>query len=110
MPGYLLHVGATLQCPHGGTVTAIPSGVRVKAGGQPVVTTSDTFLVVGCPVVPTATTQPCLKVVWMVGASRVRIGGNPALIHGATGIVQTAAGVPAGPPNVVNTQTRAKAT
>lgn len=110
MPGYLLHVGATVQCPHGGTVTAIPSSVRVKVGGRPVVATSDTFLVAGCPVPLTQSTQPCFKVEWMVGASRVRVGGKPALVQGAVGLVQTAAGVATGPPNVISTQTRARAT
>src|SRR5205085_913759 len=80
MPGYLLHVGATLQCPHGGTITAIPSSVRVTVGGRPVVTTSDSFLVAGCPVPLTQSTAPCLKVVWTVGASRVRVGCTSALI------------------------------
>ena len=48
MSGTLVHVGATITCPHMGTVTAITSNTRVFVSGQPVVTVSDTFTVSGC--------------------------------------------------------------
>ena len=38
MPGYLLHVGATVICAHGGQAQPTLPNPRVKVMGQPVVT------------------------------------------------------------------------
>jgi uncharacterized Zn-binding protein involved in type VI secretion len=72
----LFHVGATAMCPHGGQVSTIPSSTRVLVGGQPVATMGDTFLVAGCAfTVPPSKPQPCVKVQWLVPATRVTVGG-----------------------------------
>jgi hypothetical protein len=115
MPGQLLHVGMTCMCPHGGQVQAIASYPRVKFGGQIAVTTSDTFTVSACPFqIPVGAgtkPQPCIKVQWLVPATRVRIGGNPALVTScASGaLCLSAEQIPQGPPSVSVTQVRAKA-
>jgi len=111
MPGFLLHVGATAMCPHAGQISIIPSNMRVMVGGQPVATMGDTFVVAGCPfTVPPGTPQPCVKVQWLVPAMRVMVNRQPAILQNSTGLCQSAAQVPQGPPNVVVTQVRVKGT
>jgi hypothetical protein len=48
MPGFLLHVGATVACAHGGQAQPAASSPRVLVGGQPVVTVASTYLVASC--------------------------------------------------------------
>ena len=109
MPGFLLHVGATVICPHGGQVTIISTNTRVFVGGQPVATQSDAYTVAGCAfTVPGPKPQPCVTAKWLVPAVRVTVGGKPAVLQTSTGICQSAEQIPQGPPNVVMTQMRAK--
>lgn len=113
MASFLLHVGATVLCPHGASVTATAASQRVKAGGQTVVTFGDQFTVAGCPfTLPTVPPkpQPCVRVQWTVPASRVRVGGQPAIVRDSTGLCLSIEQIPQGPPNVVVTQIRAKGT
>lgn len=111
MPGFLMHVGATAICPHGGQVSVIPSNARVLVGGQPVATVADTYLVAGCPfTVPPAKPQPCIKVQWMVPATRVLVGGQPAILQDSTGLCLSPEQIPQGPPSVVLTQVRVRGT
>jgi len=107
MPGMLVHVGATMMCPHGGQISVIPTNMRVMVSGQPVATMGDTFMVAGCPfTVPTGVPQPCLTVQWLAPAMRVMVNRQPAILQDSTGLCQGAA--PQGPPNVVVTQVRVK--
>ena len=107
MPGFLFHVGATATCPHGGQVSTIPTNTRVLVSGQPVVTLGDTCLVAGCAfTVPPGKPQPCVKVQWLVPATRVLVGGKPAILQASTGICQSPEQIPQGPPIVIATQMR----
>jgi hypothetical protein len=109
VPGFLMHVGATAICPHGGQVTTISANARVLVGGQPVATLGDTYLVAGCAfTVPPP--RPCVTVQWLVPASRVLVNRHPAILQTSTGICQSADQVPQGPPTVVATQVRARGT
>ena len=106
MPGFLLHAGASVMCPHGGQVTIIPSSPRVLVSGQPVATAADTALVAACAFAPGGKPQPCVKVQWLVPAARVKVNGQPVLLHTSQGLCQSAEQAPQGPPNVINTQIR----
>jgi hypothetical protein len=110
--GYLLQVGATIQCPHGGSASITSTNQRVKAGGQPVALANDTTTVSGCsfqvPIGTGTKPQPCVTVQWLVPATRVKIGGQFALLKESQGLCQSADQIPAGPPNVAVTQMRAK--
>lgn len=107
MPGFLFHVGATATCPHGGQVSTIPTNTRVLVSGQPVATLGDTYLVAGCAfTVPPGKPQPCVKVQWLVPATRVLVGGKPAILQASTGICQSPEQIPQGPPIVIATQMR----
>lgn len=109
MPGFLLHVGATAICPHGGQISIISTNTRVLVGGQPVATLADQYLVAGCAfTVPPGKPQPCVKVQWLTPAARVLINGQPALLQTSAGLCQSAEQIPQGPPTVIVTQVRAQ--
>lgn len=111
MPGLLFHVGASSICPHGGTISVISTNSKVLVSGQPVATMGDTFMVAGCAfTIPGPKPQPCVKVQWLVPASRVMIGGQPAILQTSTGICQSGEQIPQGAPIVVAIQTRARGT
>ena len=111
MPGFLLHVGATVLCMHAGQAQPTVPNPRVMVGGQPVATLADTYLVAGCAfTVPPTKPQPCVKIQWLVPAARVLVGGQPAILQTSTGLCQSPEQIPQGPPNVVATQVRAKGT
>jgi uncharacterized Zn-binding protein involved in type VI secretion len=111
MPGPLFHVGAAAICAHGGQVTVISSNSRVLVSGMPVATMGDTYVVAGCAfTVPPGKPQPCVKVQWLVPATRVMVNGQPALLQTSTGLCQSAEQIPQGPPTIVSTQTRVMGT
>lgn len=83
MPGLVLHLGATVQCSHGGTAQPTAPNPRVTLGGQPVVTLSCPYVVAGCAL--TASTGPfCASGQWLSGALRVTAGGQPLAIAGGS--------------------------
>ena len=103
MPGYLLHLGATVICAHSGQAQPITPNPRVMVSGQEVVTLATPYVVAGCPFVPPAP-GPCVSAQWIVGATRVLVGGVPALLGDSQAIC-----APTGAPlTVLVTQFRAK--
>ena len=106
MPGFLLHVGATVLCMHGGQAQPTAPNPRVLVGGQPVVTQAAPWVVAGCPFVPPGGNGPCVSAQWVVGAVRVFAGGAPVLLQDSQAIC-----TPTGTPlSVVVTQVRVKGT
>lgn len=114
MPGFLLHVGATITCPHGAQASIVSTNQRVKVNGMPVALFSDVTTVAGCPFqVPIGTgtkPQPCIKVQWLVPATRVRVMGQFVLLQSSSGLCQSPEQIPQGPPTVATTQTRVTGT
>lgn len=114
MPGHLLHVGATVQCPHGAQASIVSTNQRVKVGGAAVAIVNDTTTVAGCPFqVPVGAgtkPQPCMKVQWLGPATRVKVMGQPVLLKDSKGLCQSAEQIPQGPPSVTMTQMRVKGT
>lgn len=108
MPGPLLHVGAIATCPHGmGQLTIISSNARVLVGGQPVATMADTGMIAGCAfTVPPGKPQPCATVRWLMPATRVLVGGQPALLQPGPHLCLSADQIPAGPAIVSVCQAR----
>ncbi|MFC8681518.1 hypothetical protein ACFT30_08345 [Microbacterium ureisolvens] len=113
MPGYIVQVGAAIQCPHAAQATITPSNQRVKAGGMAVALVSDQTTVTGCPFqVPVGAgtkPQPCIKVMWQAPATRVKVSGQPVLLQSSTGSCLSAEQIPQGPPVIATTQFRVKA-
>lgn len=114
MPGFLLHVGAVMQCTHMAPATIAPSQPRVLVSGQAVATMASVISVAGCPFqVPTPAgpkPQPCVLVKWMMPSTRVKLSGQPAALiptpGAGPGVCQSIEQIPAGPPTVVTVQTR----
>jgi hypothetical protein len=106
MPGFLLHVGATVMCAHGGQAQPTAPSPRVLVSGQPVVTQPAPYVVAGCPFVPPAGNGPCVSAQWVIGATRVLVGGMPALLQSSQAIC-----APTGTPlMIILTQTRVTGT
>ena len=104
MPGYVLHVGATIQCSHGGQAQATAPNPRVKVGGQMVVTQSAPHTVAGCPFNVSGSPVPCVTAQWVTAALRVKAGGIPVLLQDSQAIC-----APNGTPLLtVSTQTRVR--
>ena len=105
MPGFLLHVGATVTCVHAGQAQPTVPIPRVRVGGQPVVTQTNFHTVAGCPfVMPGGTPQPCLTAQWVSAATRVRAGGQPVLLQDSQAVcTPNGTGV-----NILVTQTRVR--
>jgi hypothetical protein len=114
MPGFLLHVGAVLQCTHAGPGVIAPSQARVLVTGQPVATMLSVITVGGCPFqVPVGAgtkPQPCVLIKWLMPAARVLVMGQPAAVCPAPGsgpgLCQSVEQIPAGPPIVSTIQPR----
>ncbi len=117
MPGFLLHVGATMQCFHAAPASTAPTQTRVLAGGQPVATTANLITVSGCPFqIPVGAgtkPQPCVTVKWAMVSTRVQVGGLPALLQpgpgSGQGICLSVEQIPQGPPQVGSVQMKASA-
>jgi hypothetical protein len=103
MPGFLLHVGATVLCAHGGQAQPTVPFPRVTVGGQPIVTQSAPYVIAGCP--QASIPAPfCTTAQWVLGATRILAGGVPVLLQDSQAVC-----VPTGTPlNVVMTQFRVK--
>ena len=54
MPGFLLHLGATVMCAHAGQATPVTPNPRVLVSGQPTVAMSSAYVVAGCTLPPPA--------------------------------------------------------
>ena len=102
---FILNPSFSAMCPHAGTVSMIPTNMRVKVAGAPAAVVADTFLVAGCTFATTAP-MPCVMVNWLVTAMRVKVGGQPVVTSTSTGLTSGAA--PPGPPTVLSFQTRVK--
>lgn len=86
MPGPLLHLGATVLCSHGGQATPSSPDPRVLVSGQPVATIAVPYVVAGCAFAPPGGNGPCVTAQWVVGATRVLVGGVPAALVGGQAV------------------------
>lgn len=106
MPGFLLHMGATVLCMHAGQAQPVVTNPRVRVGGQPVVTQTSTYTVAGCPFNVGGAPSPCVTAQWVTAATRVRAGGVPVLLQDSQAVcAPNGTGV-----NIVATQVRVRGT
>jgi hypothetical protein len=96
MPGFLLHVGATVMCAHGGQAQATVPNPRVLVSGQPTVTMPGPYVVAGCPFNVSGAPVPCVTVQWVTSAVRVMSNGMPLLLIDSQAIC-----VPNGTPLII---------
>jgi hypothetical protein len=106
MPGFLLHVGATVLCSHGGQAQPTAPNPRVLVSGQPTVTLTTPYVVAGCALPPPpGANGPCITAQWLVGTTRVLSNGQPLLVQSSQAIC-----APTGTPLIIAvTQIRASA-
>ena len=102
MTGYLMHAGATVQCPHGGHATYLATQTRVQVTGNAAADLAGLWTVVGCPL-----PQPCVTIRWLSPAARVQVTGSPAELSSPTGTCLNAGQVPQGPAVISVVQHRA---
>ena len=107
MPGFLLHVGATVLCSHAGQATPTVPNPRVTVSGQPTVLMTAPYVVAGCTFPPPpAANGPCVTAQWLTGTLRVTSNGQPLLVQSSQAIC-----APTGTPLIITvTQTRVSAT
>jgi hypothetical protein len=87
MPGFLLHMGATVLCSHGGQGQPTVVSPRVMVSGQPVVTLPSPYVVAGCALPPPpAANGPCITAQFVMGATRVLVEGVPVLLQDSQAI------------------------
>src|ERR1700750_2803770 len=90
--GELLSASAVLMCPHGGTVTAVPSSSKVTLGGDPIVLATDTFTIAGCSFMIGMVPSPCTLVQWQSPALKCTSDGTPLLTTDSVGMCMAATG------------------
>ncbi len=104
MPGYFLHLGATVLCSHAGQAQPVVTNPRVTVGGQAIVTQACAYTVAGCTLPPP--NGPCVTAQWITAAIRVTAGGDPVLLADSQSIC-----APTGTPlEILVTQFRVKGT
>jgi len=106
MPGFMLHVGAVILCPHAGNATPLAPSPRVLVSGQPVVTVASPYAIAGCtfPAMSSGA-PPCVTAQFTTPAARVQVLGQPVLVQSSQ-----ATTVPNGTPVIITvTQVRASA-
>jgi hypothetical protein len=107
---HLLTVTSTLQCPHGGSVTASTRNTRVKAAKNFVVRSTDTFTIAGCSYTLGTVPHPCVRVQWDVHAEHHKTQRAPSLTEDSVGYCLAADGAMQGSVVVSSTQRKAGAT
>lgn len=106
MMGFLMHLGATVMCSHGGQANPGGASVRVLLSGQPAVTLSHAYTIAACPfTTPEPAPKPCTSLQWTTTALRVRIEGAPAILSTSSGLTIGPMG-PQGAPQVAQQQIR----
>jgi len=105
MPGFLLHVGAVVQCAHGGAAQPTVPNPRVKVMGQPIVNQPAPYVIAGCAFPPPPVANgPCVTAQWVLAALRVKSNGMPVLLEDSQAIC-----APTGTPLIiVNVQNRVR--
>jgi hypothetical protein len=109
MPGFLVQVGATVKCAHGGQAQPTAPNPRVKVMGLATVTVTAPYTVAGCALPPPpAGNGPCVSALWVpvTGSTRVVSNAQPLVVQSSQ-----ATCVPTGTPLLILvTQTRVTAT
>lgn len=106
MPGFMVHLGATVLCAHAGQAQPTVVNPRVLVSGQPTVLISSPYVVAGCTLPPPpAANGPCITAQFVTAATRVSSNGQPLLLLDSQAIC-----APTGTPlMILVTQTRVTA-
>jgi len=100
MPGYLLHLGATVLCSHGGQAQPASASPRVTVTGQAIALQPIPYTVTGCGLAPNS--PPCVTAQWTTAATRILSSGQAPVLFDSQAICS-----PTGQPlQILQTQTR----
>jgi hypothetical protein len=107
MPGFLVHVGATVLCSHAGQAQPTVPNPRVSVSGQPTVAMTSPYVVAGCAFPPPPVANgPCITGQFVTGSVRITSNGQPLLLLDSQALC-----VPTGTPLLITvTQTRVTGT
>jgi hypothetical protein len=107
MPGFLVHVGATVLCSHAGQAQPTVPNPRVSVSGQPTVAMTSPYVVAGCAFPPPPVANgPCITGQFLTGSVRITSNGQPLLLLDSQALC-----VPTGTPLLITvTQTRVTGT
>lgn len=101
----LLTTASQMQCPHGGSVSAVSSNTSVKADGSAVLRSSDTFTIAGCALtIPPP--HPCMQVQWVQTAMKSKVKGDFTLTESSVGMCTAADQAVQGTVMIANTQAK----
>jgi hypothetical protein len=106
--GMVLTTEATMMCPHGGTVTAVSSNMKVLAGTS-VLRPNDTFIVAGCVLNVSGAPHPCVTVEWQMPSTKVNADGAAALTTDSIGMCKAGDQAIQGTVMVMSTQMKVSA-
>ena len=102
MPGFVVHLGATVMCVHGGQAMPTSPNPRVLVSGQPVATQPAPYAIAGCPFMTGPTPTPCVMGQWLTASARILVGGVPVVLFDSQSMC-----APNGTPLLItSTQTR----
>jgi hypothetical protein len=110
MASHFLTTASKLLCPHGGTITASTSNLRVMADGSPIIRAFDMFTIAGCPEMRGTVPYPCVRVEWDTHAQRHTSQSDPSLTLESCGYCLAADGGMQGVVEVSSTQSRGAGT
>ena len=110
MGSAILQMGCTIQCPHGGQATAVPTNSKVKVDGAFALLPTDTYIIAGCSFMIGTVPSPCLTIQWLGEATKVKINGTGPLLESSSGLCKAATQAPQGPASISGAQTKVKAT
>ena len=109
MPGDILTVNSTIQCPHGGSAILSTTNSKASLVGGFALLESDIHSVAGCPFMIGTTPSPCIRIEWSAGAGKVSVGGTKVLVQSSSGTCYSPANAPQGMAIVANTQAKGSA-
>ncbi|MCY6493363.1 hypothetical protein [Leptolyngbya sp. GGD] len=88
MPGYLICLGDPVLCMHGGIGQTIPTNLRVKVNGKPIVLQNNVYAIAGCSLL-TSGGPFCATAQWTRTATRVKSNGVPVILQDSQAECQT---------------------
>jgi hypothetical protein len=113
MPGNILTAGSTVMCMHGGQAILTTSNSKLMVDHMPALLESDVHAVAGCPFqIPFGTgtkPSPCIRIEWSMGSVQVTVNGTGVLVRTSIGKCISPEGAPQGIATIANTQVRTTA-
>jgi hypothetical protein len=86
MPGKVLTMASTVQCPHGGMAILITANVKIMVDNVPALLESDVHPVVGCLfTLPGPKPSPCIRIEWAGGSGQLKANGVGVLVQSSVG-------------------------